>query len=319
MMDVQAHSQTDLADDAQDIHCATVSFPGTCGELVQGTVDGVPFLVSCPIAVYAQTTVAISPTRGPIVAPADAPKAQAAVRAALTACGAGGRSVHLSIASPLPRSKGLGSSTADVGAALVATGLALGHPLAPEALARMATAIEPSDSSLFPGLALFDHLQATLYEPLGPAPNLAILVLDGGGEVDTLEYNRREHREVLRRLAPQHREALEVLRAGLRAGDLAAVGYAATLSALAHQAILPKPALPDAMAVAREVGALGVNVAHSGTVIGILIDACDDLAGLARCVQERLPALRLLFSTRLVGGGARHHAGDLRVELAFDA
>ncbi|MGQ9681957.1 MAG: GHMP family kinase ATP-binding protein, partial [Anaerolineae bacterium] len=287
--------------------CATVSLPGTCGELIQGTVDGVPFLVSCPIAVYGQVTVAVGQGLGPVVAPPDAPKARAALLAALSAYGAGGQSARLCIASPLPRSKGLGSSTADVGGALAATAAALGQTLEAQAVARLATAIEPSDSTLFPGLVLFDHRAGTLYEPLGPAPELAVLVLDGGGEVDTLEYNRRDHRAALRRLAPQHREALQVLRAGLRTGDLAAIGHAATLSALAHQAILPKPALPAVIALARDLGAWGVNVAHSGTVIGILLAAGADLNDAERYVRHKLPSLRLLYATHLVGGGPRHH------------
>lgn len=285
--------------------CFQVRLPGTCGELVQGTLDGTPFLVSCPIDLYATVGVTLGEGPGPVVAPRNVPKARAALAATLAAQGQEGRGARLQVTSPLIRSKGLGSSTADVGGAILAAAAALGRELSPEELGRLAVGVEPSDSTLFPGLALFDHRGATLYEPLGPAPALDILVLDCGGTVDTQAYNRRDHSEPLRQLAPRHREALEALRAGLRTGDLELVGHAATLSAQAHQTILYKPALDATLALARQVGAVGVNVGHSGTVIGILLDPRrSDTGAVAGFVKKRLEQVVLLFVTRLVNGGA---------------
>ena len=60
----------------------------------------------------------------------------------------------------------------------------------------------PSDSSLFPGLALWDHRHGHVYEDLGAPPALMVVVLDPGGAVDTLAFNQLDHREVLRQLAP---------------------------------------------------------------------------------------------------------------------
>ena len=293
---------------------AQAKLPATCGELVQGTLDGVPFLVSCPIDVYASVTVAIGPNMGSVEAglvtqtgvDLDISKARAAVVATMRAVGAEGRQARLQIVSSVPRGKGLGSSTADVGGAILATAAALGRALEPGQLGRLAVSIEPSDSSLFPGLALFDHRGASLYEPLGAAPAMDILVLDGGGVVDTIAYNQQDRTEQLKRLAPQHRDALAALRAGLAAGDLTLVGQAATISARAHQAILFKPALEAVIALARQVGGLGVNVAHSGTVMGLLLDPRrSDTPAIVAYLQPRLPGLTLLYCTRLVDGGAR--------------
>ena len=36
---------------------ARVLLPGGCGELVQGALDGVPFLVTCPIDCWSEVTV----------------------------------------------------------------------------------------------------------------------------------------------------------------------------------------------------------------------------------------------------------------------
>jgi len=54
------------------------------------------------------------------------------------------------------------------------------------------------------------------------------------------------------------------------------------------------------------VGALGVNVAHSGTVIGLLLDPshADGLATVAY-LTAHLPGLESISLNRMVGGGPR--------------
>lgn len=48
------------------------------------------------------------------------------------------------------------------------------------------------------------------------------------------------------------------------------VAQAATRSAQFNQQIHPKPQFEDLLSCTQEVGALGVNCAHSGTVLGVL-------------------------------------------------
>ena len=98
----------------------------------------------------------------------------------------------------------------------------------------------------------------------------------------------------------------ERMKAGLRRGNLADIGYGATLSARVHQRILYKPQLETVIGLAREVEALGVNVAHSGTVIGVLLDPAhaNDLATAAYLLAH-LPGLESISLHRIVGGGPR--------------
>ena len=284
---------------------ARVILPGGCGELVQGTLDGVPFLVTCPIDRWSEVTVRLAEDGGWRV-PADSPKASAAVRAALDYFGCPEQGGCLKISSTLPRGKGYASSTADTAGAIYALAYALGRSVTPGIVARLALAVEPSDSVMFPGLALMDHRTGQGFEPLGDAPDLALVVVDEGGTVDTLAFNRPDRRRVLRALVAQHREALDVLRRGLRDGDPAAVGHAATLSALAHQRILLKALLPEMLALCREAGALGVCVAHSGTLLGLMLDpAVHDVDGIAGYVRRRLPSMVWTGVQRVVGGGPR--------------
>ena len=151
--------------------------------------DGVDFLVTCPVDFYARARVTLVDHERGIEAPADCPKSEAALRATLAHLGRQEVGARLEITSPIPRSKGLGSSSADVAATVYATGLALGVELDPATVARIAITVEPSDGVMFPGLALFDHREGRIVEILGPPPPMALVALDFGGTVDTVEFN----------------------------------------------------------------------------------------------------------------------------------
>ncbi|BAS29330.1 GHMP family kinase ATP-binding protein [Limnochorda pilosa] len=105
-----------------EVRWAAASAPGTCGELVQGTLRGEPFLVSCPISWRACARVVLRRERGLCVSgPRGRWKSLRAVRAALRLLGVEDVRAELSLSSPLPVGKGMGSSTAEVLAAAAAT------------------------------------------------------------------------------------------------------------------------------------------------------------------------------------------------------
>ena len=287
------------------IAVSRVALPATCGELVQGTLDGVPCLVSCPIEWYAVATVRLQ-TRADWEVPADAPKSVAALKAGLVFWGCGQVGGQLDIRSGIPRGRGYGSSTADVGASLYALGEALKQPLTPAQTAKLAIGVEPSDSTIFPGLTLFDHRRGEVYERLATAPLLTVMVIDPGGQVDTIAFNRIDHRGSLYKLVPQHKEAFALLRQGLERGDLASIGAAATLSSQAHQAILYNPLLERVQSLSRQVHALGVCRAHSGTLLGLLVDGDRlDVQFARQFVARRLGSRATVTCYSLVDGGPR--------------
>lgn len=281
-----------------------VAVPGTCGELVQGMLDGTHFHLSSPIDRYAQVSVELLPEEGEWSSPPDTPKAARALHLALHALGVHASGGRMRIVSELPRGKGMASSTADVAGAIYAAGYLFGRPFPPGAVARLALSIEPTDGSLFPGIVLFDHREGRVMEPLGEAPALGVIVLDFGGEIDTLEYNQVDRSLLLRSLESRFREALEMVRAGIRFQQPEWIGHGATLSALTHQRLLPKPQLDAVLCLAREVGAYGVNIAHSGTVLGLLI-APDGVEAVLAYVRKKLSQLHRTIPCRLVSGGCR--------------
>jgi len=283
---------------------ATVRVPGTCGELVQGMLDGSHFLITCPIDLYSTVRVDLYLGKGEVEGPQDCPKAIRAVRLTLSYLLREDLDARLYVRSPIPRGKGMASSTADVAGAIGATALALGRQLSPLEVGRLAVAVEPSDGVMFPGIALFDHREGRLHEVLGPPPFAELVVLDFGGTVDTLEFNKIDRRSLLQPSEPRFREAVNYVRRGIQMSDLALVGKGATISALAHQSILHKPQLAEVQEFGKAMGAVGVNVAHSGTILGLLLDGRLGVGD--RVYKEALrvfPQMEAAYLLRMVSGG----------------
>ena len=234
------------------------------------------------------------------------PRPPTPLRSTLERLGHERLSAKLSINNPIPRGKGMGSSTADVAAVIAATGLALGRELQPAAIAEIALSVEPTDGVMFPGIAMFDHLAGTIAESLGPPPPMEIVALDFGGAVDTVEFNKVDRRELWRSIQAETSQALELVRAGVRQGDPELVGRGSSISALASQRVLPKPKLAEVNEFAAQVGAVGVNVGHSGTIIGVLLDARQRRGkSTFRRAREAFPDAEMVHHFRLLGGGVQ--------------
>lgn len=275
---------------------------GACGELVQGMVDDRYFLITCPIDICSEVAVTLTP-EGRFYAPPGRSKALAAARLTMERLGEKRWGAALQVCNPLPPGKGLASSTADVAAAAAATAKALGAELSLEEIKDIALAVEPSDGTFFPGIVLFDHLRGQFWESLGEPPPMGLLIVDLGGTVDTLRFNRRPDLQALNRAKEEAvRRAVALVREGLARGRDELIARGATLSALANQEILYKPELESLVGISTALGALGVNVAHSGTVVGILyrpgtVD-CGELEGK---IREVFPYVNFI-STKITGG-----------------
>lgn len=284
--------------------------PGSCGELVQGTWNGVNFLVSCPVNLVSRAQVSLQPNC-PLTGPKNKPKALEAVRKTLAILGKPELGGTLEIDSQIPSGKGMASSTADIGAAIAATAAALGKGLSTQSLAELAVAIEPTDGTLLPGITLFDHVGARWRLALGRGPRAGILIADLGGEVDTLQFNARPELAEKNRLnEPKTRRAFYLVRRGINEKKLTLLGQGATLSAIANQAILVKPLLEELIAWAKARDSFGVIAAHSGTVLGLIYPPERDLNREEERLRAAFPQIAACQKTELTEGGVKVVAPD---------
>lgn len=69
--------------------------------------------------------------------------------------------IRIDVQSTIPVAKGMASSTADIAATAIATAQYLGHQLDRSTLAQLCVSLEPTDSTVFRQLTLFDHNDAS--------------------------------------------------------------------------------------------------------------------------------------------------------------
>jgi len=292
---------------------ATAKAPGTCGELVQGVLNGHDFLITSPIDLYSVVTVTLcggSDVRA--VGTECVDKTIRAVTAFIRGHGyEGGATVHVS--NSLPRGKGLASSTADITAGVHAAAEALGINVPAYKLSEIAVGVEPSDGLFYRGVVIYDQIRGEILEPLGDPPPIRIFIVDGGGTVETLGFDRERHRAAARKHAELLERAVNLVRQGFRLGLPALIGEGATLSTHYHQEVHEKALVPDLLDLCARTGGIGVNVGHSGTVCGVMYDPrhCADAEVLA-ALAETVGPHRLLGVHQLIGGGSRVVKGSMQ-------
>jgi L-threonine kinase len=317
---------------------AQAMVPGSCGELVQGVVDGVDFHITCPVEIFSSATVSETKS-GALQVKRDqcAGHTDKVVRAideiveryAIENTSGHGIARHtksgdlcfsgdyssegllIELINALPVGKGMASSTADIGSAVAALARYMNIDLRAADVAEIALKIEPTDGVLFDGIVLFDHVAGERFESIGSAPLLEIIVLEPPDGIDTVAFNRRKTRNksVSERLAGANeaiiKETIEMVREGLSTFNHAAIGQAATLSARMNQTLLFKPELDDIIEMSQRRGALGVNVAHSGSVFGIILEAGIGHSFLDR-ISHYVPRNWNAFVVRMIDGGIRY-------------
>ncbi|MEU3747202.1 MULTISPECIES: GHMP kinase [Streptomyces] len=237
-----------------------------------------------------------TPPEALTVVPAGRSKAVRGAALAVAACAE--RSGHppcggeLRLTGEIPVGLGMGSSTSDVIAAIRAVADSYGTRLTPGAVARLAVRAETACDPLMldgGGPVLFAQREGRILEVLGPAlPPLVVVgcVLGGGAPVDTLALPAYEPDAGDVRTCERLRARL---RLAVATGDAALLGEVATASARRGQQVLGHPEFEALTGIARRVGAVGVQIAHSGAVAGVLFDPASP--GVRHGVRDCLRAL----------------------------
>ena len=275
--------------------------PGSCGELVQGWADGQPFLGTCPIDKY--TTVEVS--SGFSGRHGLGEKSQLALSLILSRLGEKEFPYGIRLTSELPQGKGMASSSADIAAVVVAVMETLGKPWNTQLIMEIATAIEPTDGVFCQGIVLMNHITGQVLASYHGLPALRAAVFDLGGTVNTCDFHAQENIDMSKVDRQVMGEMLTAFREAMAGQDGEALARAATKSAFLNQDNLYKQELSALWQAGKKAGALGVNVAHSGTVLGLWWPAKVSAEVLNRQVEEiaRQTAVKFMGLAQLRAGG----------------
>ena len=253
-----------------------VRVPGSCGELVQGFAGGEPFLGTCPIDRY--TTVQVSNRFSGLEGLGE--KSQQALQLTLVRLGRSSFPYGMRLTSELPRGKGMASSSADIAAVIVAVIEAFEESWTPEFIMDIAVQIEPTDGIFCSGLVLMNQVDGKIYARFSQVPALRGALFDVGGTVDTCVFHQQEKNAV------DMSEMFNTFRQAMKLGQAERITQIATESAFANQKALYKEELAQIWSLGQLAGAWGVNVAHSGTVLGLWWSADKEAADIHACAEQ---------------------------------
>lgn len=213
------------------------------------------------------------------VEPAWKVKSAAAAKLAireLTGLDFGGR---LRVSNSIPPGIGAGSSTSDVAATLRAVSRTVSDAdLSANQIALLATEAETAcDSTMFcPGTVLFAHRRGLVVEDfLRPLPAMTVLGFDTDPTrqgIDTLGMKMPEYdwRDI-----QAFRPLRGLLRYGIWNNCIESIGRVATVSSEINQRFLPKQNFERLLELINQLGATGLQVAHSGSIAGLIFDPSD--------------------------------------------
>jgi L-threonine kinase len=273
---------------------ATETAAGTCGELVQGfTSEGQPFHVTCPIAKSSTVTVTVRPAPELTITQIESGLSKLAQSLRQTSLLLELEPLEIRVEhwSDLDIGKGMGSSTADIVAGARALAATADRTLSPRQLAKIATSIESSDGSMYPGIVTFNQKAGNVLQQFSWWPQFVVLMVTPPQifNTESANFGGKE------KLGKEFDQILQDLDVASSEHDAKAFADAATYSARLNQRFVPNPyfaLLEDRVA---DFGALGINVGHTGTVLGLLFDA-DDESAMKSAATSSVELQRLLPS-----------------------
>lgn len=283
-----------------------VRVPGSCGELVQGYWQEQPFLITCPIDWY--STVCVEDTMPQRIVCGE--KAKQALKKTLAYLGESSFPFTLTLSSQIPKEKGMASSSADIGAVVIAVAAAFQITLAPQEVAHIAASIEATDGVFCPGLVMINYRTGQCLHTYQSVPPMQVVIFDTGDTMNTAAYHRQfDDKERL--YGSYAWQACAYLKKNYTAAD---IGKAATCSAMLHQQVNYHADVPILLRIGQKYGSCGIVIGHSGTVMGLLFSKHTiqsvNIAALTACVQQQTQ-LQVVGTAAIISGGWQLEIEDI--------
>lgn len=281
--------------------------PASCGEFVQGILEKEEYLSSYAIDMYSKAEVE-EKLNNINIGPSKSRHAIEKVFERFDLPIKESKNISLNINSHIPIGKGMASSTADIGATIVATLGLIKKSLTSEEISYIASTIEPTDSTYIEKNVVFNPLNGEVIKYLGNIKNSKVVILEPNKTLDTMKIrNTPNYKGIKIQNKDIISEAFYLLEEGIKNNNLRLVGKSATLSSLANENIDKKDGLKEIIEISQNYGAYGVNIAHSGTVVGILLDQSMNDKRLIELLKEYNidSVYKKIYTSNIIDGGIR--------------
>lgn len=298
--------------------------PASCGEFVQGMIGNEEYLCSYAVNLFSEVyleerkdgeeedlTERVKGTKKKIYI-RNVKKSRLAIRKVFEKYDIPVdtlKNISVKIISEVPVSKGMGSSTADIGAAIGAALNLIGKEMNPEEIAEIAASIEPTDSIFMNENVIFNPVKGKVKEKLGYIDEMKVLLLEPNKYLNTVDLRKnRMYREAKMRNREIIENSFKMLKTGFTKKDMEMIGRACTASSLANENICKKEYLKEIIDVSNNYGGFGVNVAHSGTIVGILVDKDFDCTNMISELKNRKidKVYSDMYTLDIIRGGIRN-------------
>lgn len=284
----------------------------TCGEFVQGLYEKNECIASYCIDRYSRACV-YEDCKGRCGFSPWMKKSYKAVNKTLAKFGIAGdeaRCFKLEISSDISRGKGMASSTSDMVASVGAVLDYLGEDLSLEEVSSILSSIEPTDSVMYSSLCIYDSSCGVVRWSSDENMFLGkkVLILEPNRRINTVKIKSNMDYGV----SVHHNEniikcAFENFIRGVNENNIDRVKKACESSALANESIKRTPFIRDIIDISHKMSCDFVNIAHTGTVVGICLGENSDIDKLKYELGARkiLEHYRNIDLATVVSGGMK--------------
>ncbi len=240
---------------------ATVFYPGSIGEIVQGKFQGKEVLLSYPVNLFSKIELFESKA---VIHKYNYPKSRRFLSNILASWNLKefDKQLDIKIISSIPHEKGFASSTADLCGVYYALLKLFNKSFIEEELVKECIKIEPTDSIIFNEFTAFDYKEGLLINNIGRYFEFHILVFEGTRNINTVRFNNEN--------LPMQKSVDDLVISLKNDYTIETLSKVATESIIRNQHRLSYSILPYVLKVKESTGGLGVIGAHSGDVLAIV-------------------------------------------------
>jgi L-threonine kinase len=255
-------------------------YPGSFGEVIQGTIHGKDLLLSCPINLFTKVKIFETKEKKPVYYNEKSRKLMKNILA-LWGYEKYLDSLDIEISSEIPIGKGFASSTADLCGVYHSLIKIFKKEFNQEELLSECIKIEPTDSIIFDSMTLLDYKKGKYNEKLGEYFTFYILAFEGNKVVDTVKFNSLN-------LPPLKDISFlkEHLKCGIENQDTKELARVSTISITENTHRINYSILNEVLKIKERTGGLGIIGAHSGDALGIIYYDYKDLSNAMKYVHE---------------------------------